>query len=80
MKCITGKKCHETEELAEEALIENHIHFNHPKGSGPINIYLCEHCGHYHFTSQGEPHYILEEKASYIAAQKRARDWEYRLR
>lgn len=42
-----------SKESAEDALIEARIKFNHAKGSGPIAVYKCEDCGHYHLTSTG---------------------------
>ncbi|MFY0626228.1 MAG: hypothetical protein JXR07_08040 [Reichenbachiella sp.] len=77
--CSTGKKSHDTLELAEESLIENHIRFNHPFGSGPINVYQCSECGYFHFTSQGEINPILVEKAEFIKRQQLARKWENKL-
>jgi len=80
MICSTGKICHDTREEAENALIENHIHFHHKEESGPKNVYLCRDCGAYHFTSQGEMSQVLEDNMAFIKAQRRARDWENKLR
>lgn len=78
--CVSGKKAFENRHLAEEALIEHMIRFNHTAGRGPVNIYECEDCGLFHFTSKGNPHPILEQKRDYIKRQQDARDWENRLR
>ncbi len=77
--CSSGKNCHDSLELALEALIENHIRFNHPAGAGPVNVYECDRCGCYHFTSQGETHPILTEKSGFIKKQQLARNWENKL-
>ena len=66
--------------MAINALIENRIRFHHPEGGGPINIYECAECGYFHFTSQGETHTELIEQSDFIEKQRRARDWEHRLR
>ncbi len=79
-RCTTRKICHDSEERALNALIENRIRFHHPHGSGPINVYQCTECGYYHFTSKGNTHPELLEQADYIATQRRARDWEQKLR
>lgn len=80
MRCASGKRSFDTSTLAEEALIENHIRFNHPTGVGPINFYICQDCGLYHFTSKGEINAILEERSDYIRKQQLARNWESKLR
>jgi hypothetical protein len=40
-------------EMAEEALLEAHAKFNYGPNQGPVNVYRCDECGYYHFTSQG---------------------------
>lgn len=52
-KCGTGKRLYPSQQLAEEALIESHIHFEHRAGDGPVTVYQCEDCGEYHLTSRG---------------------------
>ncbi|MFZ5970094.1 MAG: hypothetical protein ACOYXA_00750 [Bacteroidota bacterium] len=52
-KCPSGKKLFISQHLAEEALIEARIQFDYAPGAGPIGIYLCEDCGHFHLTSKG---------------------------
>ncbi len=52
-KCVTGKRLYPSQQLAEEALIESHIHFEHRAGGGPVAVYQCEDCGEYHLTSRG---------------------------
>lgn len=80
--CVTGKVIYETEEAAEEALVEAWIRNNYREGSGPKAIYQCNDCGRYHFTSQGVINSYLEEQLEngYIAKQKMARAWEEKLR
>jgi len=53
MKCTTGKRLYLTEQLAEEALIEAHIHFDYRSGGGPVAVYRCDDCGNFHLTSRG---------------------------
>lgn len=81
-KCVTGKTIFESKELAEEALIQNHIRNNHRKGSGPINVYECRDCLNWHFTSKGESSGLLEDPIviSRITSEQRAIDWEYKLK
>jgi hypothetical protein len=52
-KCSTGKRLYATEQLAEDSLIEAHIHFEYKSGTGPKAVYKCDECGSYHLTSQG---------------------------
>ncbi|MFK7952491.1 MAG: hypothetical protein AB8B73_06565 [Ekhidna sp.] len=82
MKCVTGKTVYETAEIAEEALIQNHIRNNHRVGSGPINIYECRDCHHWHFTSQGNLNQQLEnpEVIQRIKQERRVREWEFKLK
>lgn len=59
--CPTGKICHISKELAEEALVENRARNNFGAAAGPINIYECEVCHNFHFTSKGTPHEMLSD-------------------
>jgi hypothetical protein len=80
--CVTGKVIYESQEEAERSLVEAWIRTDYRDGSGPRAIYQCLDCNRYHFTSQGKMNPVLEEKLEngYIAAQKRARDWESKFR
>lgn len=76
--CRSGKRSHINYELAEEALIGAHVAFNYGKGSGPVGVYQCEECGHYHLTSQGAMNKRLELliKNGDIQKQREAQQWE----
>jgi hypothetical protein len=81
-KCPTGKVIYTSMSLAEDALIDfwsrNHI----KPGGGPVNIYQCNDCGNFHFTSQGTMNDRLkvEWDAGRIAKQRLAFDLEQKLR
>ena len=80
--CISGKTVYESREIAEEALVQNHIRNSHRKGSGPINIYECKDCKNWHFTSQGSVNQLFEspEVVNRINRERRAMEWELKLR
>lgn len=59
--CSTGKICHMSQEVAEEALVENRARNNFDHAAGPINIYKCEICHYFHFTSKGNPREMLSD-------------------
>ena len=82
MKCITGKKCFEEEFLALEALIQNHIFNDYSEAEGPINIYQCHECDHWHFTSKGLKHEVLNapETKARIKRERQANYWERKIR
>ncbi len=61
-KCSTGKRLYYSEQLAEDALIEAHIHFDYRAGGGPVAVYRCEDCGDYHLTSRGPMNIRLAEQ------------------
>ena len=65
IKCISHKKVYPTPEIAEDALIDAHTYFNYAPGKGPVAVYQCEDCGHYHLTSRGSMNPRL---AGFIAA------------
>lgn len=78
--CSTGKTCYEDQYEAEQALIENWIRYHHRPGAGPQNVYQCQDCGLYHFTSRGPMSEVLEENMNHILSQRRVRDWESKFR
>lgn len=80
--CPSGKRSFDNQELAEEALIQNHIRNYHRTNGGPINIYSCRDCGVYHFTSKGEIHNLLLDEGSKerIKKEQQADFWERKLR
>ncbi|WP_258102874.1 hypothetical protein [Marinoscillum sp. MHG1-6] len=80
--CVSGKRIYETQSEAEEALVEAWINFNFNESSGPRAIYQCQDCDRFHFTSQGEMNEHLKERLDngYIEKQRRAREWERKLR
>lgn len=83
MHCpVTRKVCYDSAVLAEEALLSHHARQYHASGSGPINIYLCDHCHTWHFTSKGEPHPKLAEaiKQGALDREREANHWERKLR
>ena len=81
MKCVTGKTVYDSEDLAQEALIQNRIRNNHREGSGPINIYQCKECNQWHFTSKGEVASFLKdpEVAARINNERKMFDWSQRI-
>tara|TARA_R110000868_G_scaffold259810_2_gene518118 strand:+ start:32 stop:286 length:255 start_codon:yes stop_codon:yes gene_type:complete len=82
MTCVTNKKCYETKEIANEALIQNRTRNHHAPNNGPINVYQCHECGNYHFTSKGPSSDILnsEEVKHKIEIGKEASYWEDKYR
>ncbi len=80
--CSSGKRCFETESIAVDSLIQHHIINDYPKGEGPINVYECEECGNWHYTSKGERNKILEdpETKAQIKKEHIANYWGRRLR
>ncbi|MEQ9425935.1 MAG: hypothetical protein RJQ09_16035 [Cyclobacteriaceae bacterium] len=81
-RCLSGKRTFVTENLAREALIEAAIKFKNELNKGPVNYYLCNQCGDYHLTSQGEEHELFsdQELLDRMKTEKESRHWESRLR
>jgi hypothetical protein len=77
IRCSTGKRLYLNEQLAEDALIEAHIHFEYRTGSGPVAVYKCEDCGAYHLTSKGAMSVRLSTQLAdgSIQKQKEAGRW-----
>jgi hypothetical protein len=79
---VTRKVAYDSEAIALEALFQHHIRQHHPDGRGPINIYECDHCGQWHFTSKGDRHPELDtpEGKARIKKEREGTYWERRLR
>lgn len=77
IKCVTGKKAYQTQEIAEEALIGAHTRFDYAQGKGPVGVYRCEDCGYYHLTSKGPVNAMLAQhiKEGKIEREKLGNEW-----
>ena len=77
IKCISHKKCYQSQDLAEDALIEARTSFEYTKGNGPIAVYRCDDCGYFHLTSRGAINQRLADsmKSGKIQLQKEANKW-----
>lgn len=80
MKCISGKLGFESREEAEEALVENHIHYKHRSGMGPLNVYPCMDCGQWHFTSKGPMNQQLQDARARIEKMQKHDFWKDKFR
>lgn len=80
--CSTGKNYYFDEKTAIEALIEHLGRNNFSHGAGPVNVYNCNICDGYHFTSKGEPLPLLKSSdvKNRIKKLRQASDWEGRYR
>ena len=82
MTCPTHKRCYLSREMAEQALLENRSRNYYAENDGPINVYECDICGYFHFTSKGEKSDILKsnEAIEKIDKSREASYWEDRFR
>ena len=82
IKCVSHKKVYPTLEIAEDALIDAHTHFDYAPHKGPVAVYQCENCGHYHLTSKGTMNKKLSQFISEgkINKQKEANRWLDKLK
>lgn len=80
--CSTKKTCFKNKEEAEEELINIRGRNNYSGSAGPINVYKCEFCGFYHFTSKGEANPILtkDENLTRINKVSEANFWIDKLK
>ncbi len=71
-----------TEDIAVDALIEARTHFEFKPDQGPVAIYLCDDCGHFHLTSQGatNPKLVTYIKDGKLKLMKEARNWENKIK
>jgi hypothetical protein len=81
-KCPTGKVSYSSLSLAEDALIDSWSRNNFTPTNGPINVYVCDDCGTYHFTSKGTINTRLKTEldSGLINKQRLAFDLEIKLR
>lgn len=79
--CSSGKNFYHTIEEAEEALILHLGSHQYAQGTGPVNVYPCDFCEGYHFTSKGAAHPMLDNQKvkTRIAKLRQASDWENRF-
>ncbi|KOF02775.1 hypothetical protein OB69_10760 [Roseivirga seohaensis subsp. aquiponti] len=52
MRCSSGKIQYDSQHLAENALIDQHIYKGFAEHQGPQNVYECRDCGYWHMTSK----------------------------
>jgi hypothetical protein len=80
--CPTRKVIYVTQALAEDALIDAWVRNNYKLGTGPVNVYQCDDCGNFHFTSKGEINARLKQEwdLGHIARNQQAFDLERKLR
>ncbi|WP_305983252.1 hypothetical protein [Roseivirga thermotolerans] len=52
MSCSSGKYQYMSQDLAETALIDQHIYKGFLPHEGPQNVYECQVCGYWHLTSK----------------------------
>jgi hypothetical protein len=81
-KCPSGKVMYFSRALAEDALLEAWIRNHYKSGQGPVNIYTCDDCGNFHFTSKGEMSEQLKKAldSGQIEKSRRAFDLENKLK
>lgn len=59
--CSSGKISYASQSLAEDALLDAWARNHYKTGQGPVNVYACEDCGNFHFTSKGKINERLNE-------------------
>lgn len=81
-RCISGKRIYFTRQIAEDALIESWTRFNYTANNGPVAVYQCEECGHFHLTSRGPMNEKLSKALAEggIGRQKEANRWLDKLK
>ena len=81
-RCSSGKVVYHSFSLAEDALIDAWIRNSYSMDNGPVNVYQCDDCGNFHFTSKGLINHRLKEQwdTGQIARNRRAFELERKLR
>ena len=80
--CPSQKKMYPSESVAIDALIEARTHFEFKLNQGPVAVYLCDDCSHYHLTSQGNMNARLAKYLNdgTLKRMKEASNWEKKFR
>jgi predicted CXXCH cytochrome family protein len=67
-----------SQQVAEEALIQIRAKNHYSLNTGPINVYQCDQCHGYHFTSKGKSHAMLTDPKvqARIRQMQQGADWE----
>ena len=80
--CVSGKRMYSSQEVAEDVLIEAWTRFDYSGGNGPVAVYQCEDCGHFHLTSRGPMNHRLSKALAEgkIDRQKEADRWLNRIK
>ncbi len=73
--CPTGKRCFDSEVIAREALVQVRARHGYSESEGPQNVYRCDICHAFHFTSSSANSLSPEEKAR-EKREREARFWE----
>jgi hypothetical protein len=81
-RCPSGKVSYQSRALAEDALIDSWIRNNFSPGQGPVDVYTCDDCGDFHFTSKGNMNARLKAEwdNGSIAKNRRAFQLEDKLK
>ncbi len=80
--CISGKKRYDSRHMAEDALIDAWERNYYTLTNGPVNVYRCEDCGDWHWTSKGTLNERLaaELRGERLKKKREANDWEKRFK
>jgi hypothetical protein len=82
IKCVSNKIVYQSEQIAEDALIEARTRFDYSPQRGPVAVYRCEDCGYFHLTSKGAMNQKLSNyiKDGKLDLQKEADRWLNKLK
>jgi hypothetical protein len=81
-RCVSGKRMYQTQEIAEDVLIETWTRFDFNERNGPVAVYCCDDCGTYHLTSKGPMNEKLARAIAdgLIKRQSEANRWSDKFR
>jgi hypothetical protein len=79
MACSTHKYEYISKDLAEDALLDQHIYKGFEVHQGPQNVYECDICGAWHMTSKSDlrnERLQGEMDSGELKRKQRASNWE----
>lgn len=81
-KCPSGKRSFNSQQVAEDVLIDLWSKNEYRQGEGPVAVYRCEDCGYYHLTSGGSMNERLAKALAggELKIQREANRWLDKLR